>query len=669
MAIFAKTADGWTEIGAGEGGGGASSWGRVNGETPTGSFTVTDPSFPSFAPVGSTWDYFAWGQDADGNVVPGDVGDHTVDLSGGLYWVLTVGGGGYEFNTEMYLNQGQPGLVNEGLWEFATNPTTQITVGRKGSTAAAENISKWGNPSFVGSYGTQGFSTYGHSLQGRGAQTFNDSTGYKSFITGTELQYATGYDVSESGPGKAGRTGSPTSAPSDGCVILAVRTDVEAVPVPEPAPELPGVGGFATITGVTGTYTKHTYDEWVAYEWTGDGSVTTSGGLADILLVGGGGFGATFGGITFNGSGGHAVSGLHDLNVSHNVVVASASNAVGDNSELGPYMARGGSRTDGRGAFLTSEITGISDVYGRGSQASPRANKGEGGKNGVNGSSGVCIIRVPKEYADNVQETFHGWDSFALVTDGVVTEVTRVPDNEPHTLDAEWVACSSEVSVGWVLVDGDFYSPDEAPEPEPEPTPDSVFKFTSTTTYSPKEGQVRLYSRYGRFGKKDLEGEDFTPSFLQIARLQVSGDKPYDKETLITRVSDASYWSVYGHAVPDYADVNSAEVDVAVTVRDNVLWTDQVIPVMGKSGDYGPGSIYHYNGNLRVYPIDADGNPWPIPVAGQTMRYHCPGMANPETILRIVEVKEESEEYFTIVLDELFHYNYTGKSATLEIVE
>ena len=39
-----------------------------------------------------------------------------------------------------------------------------------------------------------------------------------------------------------------------------------------------------------GTYTKHTYGDWVAYEWTDDGSVTAQDiGLVDALVIGAGG--------------------------------------------------------------------------------------------------------------------------------------------------------------------------------------------------------------------------------------------------------------------------------------------------------------------------------------------------------------------------------------------
>jgi len=102
-----------------------------------------------------------------------------------------------------------------------------------------------------------------------------------------------------------------------------------------------------------------------------------------------------------------------------------------------------------------------------GRRGSPRPNKGDGGAQNKPGSSGVVIVRVPAAYAQNVQETFHGWDSFALVNDGVVTEVTKVPDNEPHTLDAEWLPCAAEVQPGWSHADGEF-------TPPPAPTRDDL---------------------------------------------------------------------------------------------------------------------------------------------------------------------------------------------------
>lgn len=55
---------------------------------------------------------------------------------------------------------------------------------------------------------------------------------------------------------------------------------------------LSGLGGWATITAVTGSPKRYDYTadgtDWSAFEWTGDGTVTTTEGLVEALLVGGG---------------------------------------------------------------------------------------------------------------------------------------------------------------------------------------------------------------------------------------------------------------------------------------------------------------------------------------------------------------------------------------------
>ena len=61
-------------------------------------------------------------------------------------------------------------------------------------------------------------------------------------------------------------------------------------------PGLPGLGGWADVTIVDGTSgNRYTYKadgvDWVAYEWTDDGTITTTDGLLDMLLVSGGGAG------------------------------------------------------------------------------------------------------------------------------------------------------------------------------------------------------------------------------------------------------------------------------------------------------------------------------------------------------------------------------------------
>ena len=248
--------------------------------------------------------------------------------------------------------------------------------------------------------------------------------------------------------------------------------------------ELPGIGGWATITEVTGTYTPHRYNDgvtdWVAYEFTDDGTVTTSDGLMDCLVVAGG---AAGGAGAFAG-GGAFITGIQQFTSGNlTVKVGEGATAPGTNagwSQLGDFkpvgpttVSSGGGQHlgypgDNPAAGFSSSITQLPVQYSRSNIATPPTNTGSGSNSGP-GAAGVVIVRVPKAYADGVAENFHGWESFALVNDGVVTNVTKVPDNEPRTLDAEWVPGSADVQVGWGYVEGEFVSPEPTPEPEPEP--------------------------------------------------------------------------------------------------------------------------------------------------------------------------------------------------------
>ena len=217
-----------------------------------------------------------------------DEGDFEIDLTGGQYWVLTVGGGdGGQSNDPTYENQGQPGLVTEGYWEFAKNPSTAITVGKKGTGNSGFNATNMGQPSSIGNYGTQGAVGFGNFMMGRGAQEYNDRTGYQSTITGKSLEYAPG----NSGPDRPGRPGNRDNATqTDGCVIIATVTNEQSDWNPPGA--LPGLGGWASITDVKGKGKKYSYTDadgdWVAYEWTGTGTVDVRDGIIEHLVVGGG---------------------------------------------------------------------------------------------------------------------------------------------------------------------------------------------------------------------------------------------------------------------------------------------------------------------------------------------------------------------------------------------
>jgi len=449
-------------------GGGGSSWGdfTTNGDEDA-SDTYTDA-------VGRTWKWAEWN---DASKTP------TVSLTGGLYHVLCVGGGSRSYSGANYLDRGQPGLVNEGLWEFSANEATPITVGKAGIADAGTTSDKYGQPSSIGDYGTQGISPYGNPTTGRGG-AYNDNTGYKSSITSSPKEYATGRAGADV-PGRGGEHAMETNNP--GCVIIATVTNDPSDW--NPPGQLPGVGGWATITEVTGTYKQPRYEyndgpngvggtDWVAYEFTADGSLTTqAGGLVDALLVGRGND------VGSNGPGGIVNSGMQLMPESTATIAVGLVN--GDTTSCS-YIKSGAEVVGARGARsnyrlgagcgfdngsqqqgIWSKITGKNIEYGGcGKINSTSDSYGVGydsvssGRNGT--EKGVVIVRVPKAYADNVQETFHGWLNFATVENGVVTSVNKTPDNIPYTTAVDEVPCGPEVAEGY------FYDGSEFVAPEPD---------------------------------------------------------------------------------------------------------------------------------------------------------------------------------------------------------
>ena len=271
--------------------------------------------------------------------------------------------------------------------------------------------------------------------------------------------------------------------------------------VPDPAgdkwvqigAELPGIGGWATIINVSGTYEKYTYNDgvtdWVAYEWYDwtsknaeqTGTITTSGGIVDCLVVSSGvahNYAAcapvtdaefVFPAGLLNLSMGYALGGSVDGSYSDTRITPDGTidlqRQIVINSGYTAYFDGNVGRSP-NGQY--SSITGTEVLYGHCPDSWP-AGANPPGWGGISGNNtpGAVIVRVPAANADGVAENFHGWDSFALVTDGVVTEVTKVPDNEPRTLDAEWVPCSADVQAGWSQVDGEFVPP-------PAPTRDDL---------------------------------------------------------------------------------------------------------------------------------------------------------------------------------------------------
>jgi len=255
---------------------------------------------------------------------------------------------------------------------------------------------------------------------------------------------------------------------------------------------LPGIGGWATITAVDGDYTKHpVYEDggvdWVAYEFTGNGYFIITDGLIDTLLVAGGMWYS--GSVAGSTSGGRVAAGILDLpamtyncevdvkfrhqdrgnpgssirRATDDVDVMMAhrglSYVAGNNEPFGSFAdIANGLLFDG----YKSSITGVEKEYGQGHKinGTPTSDApGNAAQNQADAKNGAVIIRVPAAYADNVQETFHGWNNYASVENGVVVETQKLPDNQPRTLSNEWVDAPAEVSTGWIYDGSEFVPP------------------------------------------------------------------------------------------------------------------------------------------------------------------------------------------------------------------
>lgn len=406
MGIYARHDSEWYRVD----GGGSTSVGTQWGDFTTNGDASEENTWAAPDSQGRIWKYAVY-----------DVaGDYTINLTGGMYWVLTVGGGSDGVENVQYKDSGQPGLVNEGYWEFGNGPAT-LKVGAKGTYAGV------GSPSSIESYGTQGVVRWGATNDGRGSQAetlTEDPTGYKSFITGTEQQYGVGRNSSLITPGKAGSRNTPKA--TDGCVIIATVDEEKTDYYPPGA--LPGLGGWATITDVKGKGKKYAYGDWVAYEWTADGELTTlNGGLVDALLVSGGA-GGGFSSNQFNGQGA-GFTGFISIGSSENILVG----AGGTNGQLPPDPGKpsfiGSAESPPGGPdfawSLDSDITGQTETYCKGAQSSPRPGKGEGGVRYVNGSSGCVIVRVPKDQ-----------DHFTDITGSEAGEPFDIPTTRQAVVEA-----------------------------------------------------------------------------------------------------------------------------------------------------------------------------------------------------------------------------------------
>ena len=165
-----------------------------------------------------------WGPDADGRMWKwaewNEAKDYTVNLTGGIYHVLTVNGGNtYKTNNGGGEHNGRPGDIFEGYWEFTANNATPITVGKAGGPGALTASNAAGGSS-IGGYGSQTWgSRWGDASSGMGSQNpgTTGANGYKSFIRGVEGEFSTAVQ----GAAVPGRAGTASVAARPGCVIIA----------------------------------------------------------------------------------------------------------------------------------------------------------------------------------------------------------------------------------------------------------------------------------------------------------------------------------------------------------------------------------------------------------------------------------------------------------------
>ena len=251
--------------------------------------------------------------------------------------------------------------------------------------------------------------------------------------------------------------------PADDDPNYAVGDAVFVLGDVDPKGELPGIGGWSDVTDLTGTGTKYEYTadgiDWSAFEWTASGSVTTTDGIVDALIVAAGGSAGGPANYTYMGYGGAGgvhvgaitVEGTSEVQVgvgttnaglqheSHSkiadaVAVAGGSGVTNDsagangtdggcgggsigrmclgiqggNGAQGTRPAGGGAGGDANdttaGPGLEFSYTGTPTMYAVGGSSTtpntPNTGNGRGGTMSTSsrqpGSSGVVVIRVPR---------------------------------------------------------------------------------------------------------------------------------------------------------------------------------------------------------------------------------------------------------------------------------
>ena len=289
-------------------------------------------------------------------------------------------------------------------------------------------------------------------------------------LTAELFKQATGFwvadDVPSDGEGK------------DGDVVFVLKEEELGGNCPEcPEPELPGLGGWAEITDVSGSPKRYAYPdpanpEWVAFEWTGDGELTTTAGLADTLLVGGGA-GHHNVGINVKGDSGDVVYGTHQI-TSGSVTVGQAGrslNAFGGASSIGSLKTRQSawgrahSHSYNPDVGFESDITGVMNYYAADRQSQSVAGGGTSSPTVDDAQNGIVIVRVPAAQAEKVPSG--SWvtrsNHFAVVENGVVTETYTEHHYGNGTItplpQTDLIPCDANVTEGYSYENGEFVAP------------------------------------------------------------------------------------------------------------------------------------------------------------------------------------------------------------------
>lgn len=303
----------------------------------------------------------------------------------------------------------------------------------------------------------------------------------------------------------------------DGDVVFVLKEEELGGNCPEcPEPELPGIGGWAEITDVSGSPKRYAYPEggtdWVAFEWTAAGTFTTNGDkcLIEALLVSGGG-----GGFTDIASAASVHEGIIHVPADSNPIDVTPGAAgvwdsnqmpIGRPSGIGDFISTGisqgvvknpppftlggafqqlnakdyqGVPTSWSGAVVSaphaSSITGNPETYaaaypssgtatltpsttGYGDTKPTKASAG-------NGQPGVVIVRVPAAQAEKVDPG--SWvtrsNYFAVVENGVVTETYTEHHYGNGTItplpQTDLISCDANVTEGYSYENGEFVAP------------------------------------------------------------------------------------------------------------------------------------------------------------------------------------------------------------------